>query len=121
MTSAPPPPLSVPFSPIDPGRPATIPAVLGEGEPDVLLTAEGIDEMARLTETFVARVADGSGDPRDPQYQRRWSEAQEESDAHLRASLGGHAWLKHHQDAHRSALEDQAQNGVRPGSGASDN
>lgn len=85
------------------------------------LTPEGIVEMARLTETFVARVAEGSADPRDPEYQQRWLEAQEESDARLRASLGGHAWLQHHQDAHRSALEDQAQNGVRPGSGASDN
>jgi hypothetical protein len=102
-------PLRVPFSLIDPGQPATIPAALGAGEADDRVTPEGVVEQVRLTESFVARVAKGSGDPRDPEYQQRWLEAQEESDARMRASLGGHAWLQHHQDAHRGALEAPAQ------------
>jgi hypothetical protein len=114
------PPLRVPFSLIDPGQPATIPAVLAGEGPGTSLALEAAAEKAHLADAFIARVAEGSDDPRDPAYQRRWMEAQEESDVRMRASLGGHAWLTHHQNAHRGALEDQRRADASAGAGEED-
>jgi hypothetical protein len=64
-----------------------------------------------LGNRFLHDIEGASNDPTDPAYQHRWLEAQVESDARLRASLGGHAWLKLHQEAHQQALRDQSTEG----------
>jgi hypothetical protein len=64
-----------------------------------------------LASRFLHDIEGGSNDPTDPAYQHRWLEAQVESDARLRASLGGHAWLKLHQEAHQQAQLEQPAEG----------
>jgi hypothetical protein len=64
-----------------------------------------------LASRFFHDIEGVSNDPTHPAYQHRWLEAQVESDARLRASLGGHAWLKLHQEAHQQAQRDQSAEG----------
>lgn len=98
------PPISVPLSPLDPTVAATIPAVLAEISADSGLNETELAGVAKLAEEFVAKVTSGSQHPQDPAHQQRWAEAQAESDTRMRARYGGHAWLKHHQEAYRQAL-----------------
>jgi len=93
------PPLTVPYSFFQPTIPATLPAALAGAATG--LDETGAAETARLTDAFLEQITGGSEDPRDPEYQRRWAGAQEESDARMRASLGGHAWLDRHREVHR--------------------
>ena len=99
------PPLFVPYSPLDPSAPATLPAALAAGSPDVSADSALVAETARLTRTFFQSIDGFAQDPHDTDYQNRWFQAQEENDARMRASLGGHAWLIHHREAHRQARE----------------
>ncbi len=123
-------PLVVPYRVDDPGQAATIPAVLAAESEDtgdvpigiqtdmrkgvaiLVAVGEGSDKAIeafmgwRLADAFVERVATGTGDPADPVYQRQWAEAQEESDAAMRASLGGHIWLAKHREAHHQAWRE---------------
>ena len=111
-----PPPLIVPFSADDPSTPATIPATLAASITTLTETntpsGENPDPDAvvqDLASQFLHQIdGEGSDDPAHPAYQRRWLDAQVENDARLRASLGGHAWLKLHQEAHQQALRDQS-------------
>jgi hypothetical protein len=96
--------VSVPLSPIDPSIPATIPAVLAETGDEAGLSEPELAGVATLADEFIAKVTAGSQNPRDPAHQQRWMEAQAESDAQVRARYGGHAWLRHHQQAYRQAL-----------------
>lgn len=98
-------PLLVPYSPLDPPAPATLPAALAAGPPDVSANSALVAETARLTQTFFQSIDSFAQDPHDTDYQHRWLQAQEENDARMRASLGGHAWLIHHRDAQRQARE----------------
>jgi hypothetical protein len=98
----------VPFSSVDPSIPAEIPAAVAEAVPDSTLDEAGRAGVAELAEAFAAKVTGGSQDPRDPSHQRRWVEAQTESDALMRMRYGGHAWLRHHIEVHRQALDDSA-------------
>ncbi len=111
-----PPPLIVPFSADDPSTSATIPATLAASITGPTETNTPSDEtpdpnavIQDLASQFLNEVeGEGSDDPAHPAYQRRWLDAQVENDARLRASLGGHAWLKLHQEAHQQALRDQS-------------
>ena len=111
-----PPPLIVPFSADDPSTPATIPATLAasitalaENNTPSEETPEPDAVVQDLANQFLNKIeGEGSDDPAHPAYQRRWLDAQVENDARLRASLGGHAWLKLHQEAHQQALRDQS-------------
>lgn len=110
-----PPPLIVPFSADDPSTPATIPATLAASitGPTETNTPSGENPdpdavIQDLASQFLHEIeGEGSDDSDHPAYQRRWLDAQVENDARLRASLGGHAWLKLHQEAHQQALRDQ--------------
>jgi hypothetical protein len=97
--------INVPFSSADGTAAATIPAALAEIEPEASLTEAEREGIAQLAEEFVAKTEGGSQDPRDPVHQRRWANAQEESDIQMRARYGSHAWLIRHRDAYRKALE----------------
>lgn len=99
--TAEPPPLIVPFSVKDRAQTATIPASLSHTV--IGSDPSGAAEVARLADRFAERVTGGSEDPRDPEYQQRWTDAQEENDSRMRASLGGQAWLTHHLKVHRDA------------------
>jgi len=111
-----PPPLIVPFSADDPSTPATIPATLAASitGPTETNTPSGENPdpdavIQDLSSQFLHEIdGEGSDDPAHPAYQRRWLDAQVENDARLRARLGGHAWLKLHQEAHQQALRDQS-------------
>lgn len=111
-----PPPLIVPFSADDSSTPATIPATLAASITAPTETNTPSDEtpdpdavIQDLASQFLNQIeGEGSDDPAHPAYQRRWLDAQVENDARLRASLGGHAWLKLHQEAHQQALRDQS-------------
>jgi hypothetical protein len=106
----------VPFSADDPSTPATIPATLAASitGPTETNTPSGENPdpeavVQDLANQFLNKIeGEGSDDPAHPAYQRRWLDAQVENDARLRASLGGHAWLKLHQEAHQQALRDQS-------------
>jgi len=100
------PPLTVPYSMANPAVAATIPAALSDAV--IGLDEAGEAEIARLTDTFLQRIAGGSEDPRDPEHQRRWAGAQEESDTRMRASLGGQAWLDRHREVHRGVTPTPA-------------
>jgi hypothetical protein len=100
------PPLTVPYSFFQPTMPATLPAALADAATS--LDEVGAAETARLTDTFLEQITGGSEDPRDPEYQRRWAAAQEENDARMRASLGGHAWLDRHREVHREVRPSPA-------------
>lgn len=111
-----PPPLIVPFSADDRSTPATIPATLAASITGPTETNTPSDEtpdpdavIQDLASQFLHEIeGEGSDDPAHPAYQRRWLGAQVENDARLRASLGGHAWLKLHLEAHQQALRDQS-------------
>ncbi len=111
-----PPPLIVPFSADDPSTPATIPATLAAPITAPTETHTPSDQtpdlgavIQDLASQFLNEIeGEGSDDSTHPAYQRRWLDAQVENDARLRASLGGHAWLKLHQEAHQQALRDQS-------------
>ena len=111
-----PPPLIVPFSADDPSTPATIPATLAASinGPTDTNTPSGAPPdpdavVQHLASQFLNEIeGEGSDDPTHLAYQRRWLDAQVENDARLRASLGGHAWLELHQEAHQQALRDQS-------------
>lgn len=107
------PTLAVPYSPFDPSLPATIPAALAWMPPNTVDDGSAA-EMTRLATTFLERVEGGTDDPLNPAYQEEWVRAQEESDARMRASLGGQAWLNHHREAHQHAAQ-QAQETEAPG------
>ncbi|MFN0128990.1 MAG: hypothetical protein ACKV19_20140 [Verrucomicrobiales bacterium] len=105
--------LVVPYAVGDPAYPATIPAVLADA---VLLVANEpaiAAEVNRVEAAFLDQIAGGSEDPLDPEFQQRWLEGQEASDARLKASLGGHAWLDRHREVHRQAREGGAEGGSR--------
>ena len=58
-------------------------------------------EITRTTNAFFSHLDGTAEDPSDTLRQQRWLEAQEGSDARLRASLGGHAWMALHREANR--------------------
>jgi hypothetical protein len=112
------PPLIVPFSPGDRSTPATIPAAMAATTESSTTSATPTDPHAvvhNLASRFLHDIEGASNDTTDPAYQHRWLEAQVESDAHLRASLGGHEWLKLHQEAHQQAQLDQSAEGQADG------
>jgi hypothetical protein len=107
----------VPYSPLDPSIAATLPAALAAVPETADLDQAGTDETARLAGDFFRRIRGASEDPQDSAYQQRWLEAQEESDARMRASLGGQAWLDHHREAHRQAREPAVDGAARNAAG----
>lgn len=106
--------LVVPYAPGDPEHPATIPAVLADVVPTPVTSDPAMTtEVNQVEAAFLNRIVSGSEDPLDPEFQQRWLEAQEESDARLKSSLGGHAWLDRHRAVHRQAREGRAEVGGR--------
>jgi hypothetical protein len=97
--------LRVPFAP-GTGHPALLPASLAvleestSGIPDPLL-----QQVEPLAADFLDRVETGAQNPADPGYQQRWHQAQQENDQQMKAWFGTHAWMTHHVEVHRHALE----------------
>jgi hypothetical protein len=91
----------VPYSLLDPSVPATLPAAVAEQSPAEDPDPALATSMTHLSERFFQQIGDHTADPHDTAYQRRWLEAQEEIDARMRASHGGHAWLNYHRETNR--------------------
>jgi len=87
--------------------------------PSVREVAEA--EVNRAADLFLAQLAGVTDNPADALRQQRWLEAQEASDARLRASLGGHAWMALHRDANRSGSEAASNDGPLPPSSSFSN
>jgi len=98
-------PVVVPFSILAPSEPATIPAALAAELANTPFTETEQAEVARLTDAFFRDLTGSIEDPTDSDYRQQWQQAQEESDARMRASLGGQAWLLRHREVHREALQ----------------
>lgn len=114
-------PVRVPYASVEGGEIATIPGALAPGvdipfiagedasassatkdQPGSPLVREtAVAEVDRAADIFLAHLAGIPDDPANALRQQRWLEAQEASDARLRASLGGHAWMALHRDANR--------------------
>ena len=97
-------PLSVPYSWLDPSRPATIPAALAAAPTGVEAAGAGAPGVERIEQEFLISVAQGSQDPQDPDYQKAWADAQNLSDIRMKAAYGDSLWLTRHRDAYRQAL-----------------
>lgn len=102
------PALTVPFSSLDPALPADIPAALAITETNAQAGTIDPAVLDQMTDQFLSEVAQGSQDPKDPEYQKLWEQAQALSDIRMRAAYGNTLWLHQHQEAYRQAMGNSA-------------
>lgn len=102
------PPVIVPFSPQDPSRPATLPAVLADFPTGGGITPEQQAGMDQLAQDFLEAVTDPNANPKDPVYQNRWQQAQITADQLFRLRYGDFSWMLRHNAAHRQALGENS-------------
>ncbi len=102
------PALQVPLSLTNPDQAATIPAalaVLGEDTSPESPHQHGIEQLAAA---FLEKVEAPASAIPDAGYAARWTAAQLESDARMKAGYGQHVWLRHHADVYRQAFAPPA-------------
>lgn len=73
---------------------ATIPAALAEAPPSLGLTEQQNATLEKLRHDFVAAVGGVDQDPANPEYARRWQEAQLSSDQLFRLHFGEAAFVQ---------------------------
>lgn len=68
--------------------PVSVPLVFVPAGPDVELNEQQVAEIKLLTQNFIKAIGGENQDPKDPEYLRRWQEAQPEFDELLRIKFG---------------------------------
>jgi hypothetical protein len=67
------------------------------------LNGDQLDAIQRLREQFLTKIGGNNQNPNDPQYLKRWREAQPEFDEHLMIMIGSEAFNQYQVNAARLA------------------
>ncbi len=83
------------------------PAVLAETLPATVKTEEQAAAWEKLRNDFVKSIGGENQDPANPNYRKRWVQAQSEADQRFRLQFGDTAFVQHQMQAQREAALQQ--------------